>query len=66
VAIAGFMPAKVVLFSSRCKKLADLSSGSFNTIGWDPFGNFFFVAGFGNLPGRYSARCMNALIVTQV
>lgn len=51
VVVAGFMPAKVLLFNSKCKPLFDLGSGAYNLIRWNPFSRFICVAGFGNLPG---------------
>ncbi|PNH08063.1 Eukaryotic translation initiation factor 2A [Tetrabaena socialis] len=51
IAIAGFMPAKVTLFNSSCKPVYDLGSGPYNMVRWNPFGRFFAITGFGNLPG---------------
>lgn len=46
------MPAKVTLFSASCKPVYDLGSGPYNLVRWNPFGRFFAIAGFGNLPGE--------------
>lgn len=51
IAVAGFMPAKVTLFDANCKPVYDLGSGPYNIVRWNPFGRFFCIAGFGNLPG---------------
>ncbi|KXZ56093.1 hypothetical protein GPECTOR_2g975 [Gonium pectorale] len=45
------MPAKVTLFNAACKPVYDLGSGPYNIARWNPFGRFFIIAGFGNLPG---------------
>ncbi|KAG2484504.1 hypothetical protein HYH03_016647 [Edaphochlamys debaryana] len=52
IAVAGFMPAKVTLFNAACKPVYDLGSGPYNMVRWNPFGRFFAIAGFGNLPGE--------------
>lgn len=49
--VAGFMPARVMLFDTRCRPVYDLGSGPYNILRWNPFGRFLCVAGFGNLPG---------------
>lgn len=49
--VAGFMPAKVTLFTDKCKPLYDLGSGPYNLARWNPQGRFLALAGFGNLPG---------------
>eukprot|EP00798_Chlamydomonas_sp_ICE-L_P001418 gene1419-32790_t len=49
--VAGFIPAKVMLYDSKCKPVYDLGSGPYNIVRWNPFGRFLAVAGFGNLPG---------------
>uniref|UniRef100_A0A1D2AE34 Eukaryotic translation initiation factor 2A n=1 Tax=Auxenochlorella protothecoides TaxID=3075 RepID=A0A1D2AE34_AUXPR len=49
--VAGFMPAKVILFNSACVPKFDLGSGPFSMVRWNPFGRYFVLAGFGNLPG---------------
>lgn len=49
--VAGFMPAKTLLFNAKCKPIFDLGSGPHNMIRWNPHGRFLCVAGFGNLPG---------------
>lgn len=49
---AGFMPAKMTLFDANCKPVYDLGNGPYNIARWNPFGRFFIVAGFGNLPGE--------------
>ncbi|EFJ45878.1 eukaryotic translation initiation factor [Volvox carteri f. nagariensis] len=51
ITVAGFMPAKVTLFNAACKPVYDLGSGPYNLVRWNPFGRFFAIAGFGNLPG---------------
>lgn len=49
--VAGFMPAKTTLFTSKCVAKFDLGSGPYSMARWNPFGRFFVLAGFGNLPG---------------
>ena len=49
--VAGFMPAKPVLYTSKCRALFEFTAGPFNTVRWNPFGRFLALAGFGNLPG---------------
>lgn len=49
--VAGFMPAKTLLFSSDCKPIYDFGGGPHNFIRWNPQGRFLCIAGFGNLPG---------------
>eukprot|EP01025_Chloroclados_australasicus_P059651 TRINITY_DN7554_c0_g1_i1.p1 TRINITY_DN7554_c0_g1~~TRINITY_DN7554_c0_g1_i1.p1 ORF type:complete len:634 (+),score=76.72 TRINITY_DN7554_c0_g1_i1:142-2043(+) len=49
--VCGFMPAKTILFDSKCKPIYNIGSGPVNTVRWNPQGRFFVVAGFGNLPG---------------
>lgn len=51
VAVCGFMPAKSTLFNAMCVPKFDLGSGPYSMIRWNPFGRFFVLAGFGNLPG---------------
>jgi len=51
VTVAGFMPAKSTLFSASCVPKFDLGSGPYSLVRWNPFGRFFALAGFGNLPG---------------
>ena len=51
VAVCGFMPAKSTLYTVKCVPKFDLGSGPYSTIRWNPFGRFFVLAGFGNLPG---------------
>lgn len=51
VVVAGFMPAKPVLYTAKCKALFEFTAGPFNTARWSPFGRFLALAGFGNLPG---------------
>lgn len=51
IALAGFMPAKATLFTSKCIPKFDLGSGPYSMVRWNPFGRFFCLAGFGNLPG---------------
>ena len=33
--VAGFMPAKTVLFDSKCKPVFDLGTGPYNIIKWN-------------------------------
>jgi hypothetical protein len=49
------MPSKVTLFDDTCKPVYDLGSGPYSYARWNPFGRFFIIAGFGNLPGRGKA-----------
>ncbi|XP_057477770.1 uncharacterized protein LOC130765376 [Actinidia eriantha] len=49
--VYGFMPASATVFDKKCKPLLELGSGPYNTIRWNPKGNFLCLAGFGNLPG---------------
>ena len=51
VTVAGFMPAKSTLFNASCVPKFDLGSGPYSLVRWNPFGRFFALAGFGNLPG---------------
>ena len=51
VTVAGFMPAKTTLFTSKCVPKFDLGSGPYSMARWNPFGRFLVLAGFGNLPG---------------
>lgn len=51
VTVAGFMPAKSTLFTDSCVPKFDLGSGPYSLVRWNPFGRFFALAGFGNLPG---------------
>jgi len=51
MAVAGFMPAKAVLFSDKLKPLYEVPAGPYNLAKWNPFGRFVALAGFGNLPG---------------
>lgn len=51
IAVAGFMPAKVTLFTDKCVPKYDLGAGPYSLARWNPFGRFLVVAGFGNLPG---------------
>ena len=50
------MPAKVTLFNALCKPVYDLGSGPYNLVRWNPFGRFFAICGFGNLPGEAARR----------
>jgi len=43
---------QVILFDEKCKPIYDLGAGPYNTVRWNPFGQFLLVAGFGNLPGE--------------
>ena len=36
VVVAGFMPAKTVLFDAKCKPVFDLGTGPYNIIKWNP------------------------------
>lgn len=49
--VYGFMPAMATVFDKKCKPLLELGSGPYNTIRWNPKGNYLCLAGFGNLPG---------------
>jgi translation initiation factor 2A len=51
ITVAGFMPAKSTLFNASCVPKFDLGSGPYSLVRWNPFGRFFALAGFGNLPG---------------
>ncbi|KAA6416608.1 MAG: eukaryotic translation initiation factor 2A-like [Trebouxia sp. A1-2] len=60
IVVAGFMPAKTVLFDAKCKPVFDLGTGPYNIIKWNPqasplhahkLGRFLALCGFGNLPG---------------
>ncbi|PIA61085.1 hypothetical protein AQUCO_00300538v1 [Aquilegia coerulea] len=50
--VYGFMPAKATIFNKKCNPLFELGTGPYNTIRWNPKGNFLCLAGFGNLPGE--------------
>lgn len=54
ITVAGFMPAKVTLFTDKCVPKYDLGAGPYSMVRWNPFGRFLVVAGFGNLPGDLS------------
>ncbi|KAG5589599.1 hypothetical protein H5410_040113 [Solanum commersonii] len=45
------MPAMATVFDKKCNPLLELGTGPYNTIRWNPLGNFICLAGFGNLPG---------------
>ncbi|KAI3470228.1 hypothetical protein Pfo_026891 [Paulownia fortunei] len=49
--VYGFMPAMATIFDKKCTPLLELGTGPYNTIRWNPKGNFICLAGFGNLPG---------------
>lgn len=49
--VYGFMPAMATVFDKKCNPLLELGTGPYNTIRWNPLGNFICLAGFGNLPG---------------
>ena len=36
IVVAGFMPAKTMLFSATCKPVFDLGSGPHNLVRWSP------------------------------
>ena len=36
IVVAGYMPAKQVLFDAKCKPVFDLGNGPFNIIKWQP------------------------------
>ncbi len=36
IVVAGFMPAKTVLFDAKCKPVFDLGTGPYNIIKWNP------------------------------
>ena len=36
IVVAGFMPAKTVLFDAKCKPVFDLGTGPYNIIRWNP------------------------------
>lgn len=36
IVVAGFMPAKTVLFDDKCKPVFDLGAGPYNIIKWNP------------------------------
>ena len=38
-------------FTPACAAPPAAGSGPFSTVRWNPFGRFFALAGFGNLPG---------------
>ncbi|KAI8897088.1 eukaryotic translation initiation factor eIF2A-domain-containing protein [Globomyces pollinis-pini] len=52
IVVYGSMPAKATLFDHRTKPMYELGLGPRNTVRYSPTGRFFFVAGFGNLPGE--------------
>jgi translation initiation factor 2A len=51
VVVAGFMPAKSIVFNDKCVPKYDLGSGPYALARWNPWGRFLVLAGFGNLPG---------------
>lgn len=36
IVVAGYMPAKTVLFDAKCKPVFDLGTGPYNIIRWNP------------------------------
>ncbi|GBG91863.1 hypothetical protein CBR_g53754 [Chara braunii] len=68
VVVHGFMPAKAILFDSKCKPLFDFGSASRNFARWSPKGRFLLLAGFGNLPGDlefWDAKALDRLCSTR-
>lgn len=51
IVLSGFMPATCTLFNSKGNKVTEITKNHLNTIRWDPFGQLFILAGFGNLAG---------------
>lgn len=51
IVLSGFMPATCVLYNSKGNKITEITKNHLNTIRWDPFGQLFILAGFGNLAG---------------
>eukprot|EP00271_Cylindrocystis_brebissonii_P005728 TRINITY_DN17941_c0_g1_i1.p1 TRINITY_DN17941_c0_g1~~TRINITY_DN17941_c0_g1_i1.p1 ORF type:complete len:626 (+),score=122.31 TRINITY_DN17941_c0_g1_i1:276-2153(+) len=49
--VHGYMPAKTMLFDSKCRALFDFGSGPRNIVRWSPYNRYICLAGFGNLPG---------------
>ena len=49
--VAGFMPAKSIVFNDKCVPKYDLGSGPYALARWNHWGRFLVLAGFGNLPG---------------
>lgn len=54
------MPAKMTLFDALCKPVFDLGNGPYSIARWNPFGRFFIIAGFGNLPGEGCAAAQRS------
>lgn len=48
----GHMPAQTTVFDARCQPVADLGTGSRNTLRWSPNARMLAVGGFGNLQGQ--------------
>lgn len=49
--VYGFMPAKAVLFNTKCEKIFDFGTGPRSVVQYNPQGNILLIAGFGNLRG---------------
>lgn len=45
IVVAGFMPAKTMLFSATCKPVFDLGSGPHNLVRWSPQVAFLQICG---------------------
>lgn len=52
IVISGYMPGKTVLYRPNGVKLKEIAQHHRNTIRWNPFGDLFIIAGFGNLQGE--------------
>jgi len=50
--VYGYMPAKAVLFNTKCDPIYDFGTGSRNAIYYNTFGNILLLGGFGNLRGQ--------------
>jgi len=48
----GYMPAQTTIFDTKCVPVADLGTGSRNTLRWSPNARLLCVGGFGNLQGQ--------------
>ncbi|EGR33544.1 hypothetical protein IMG5_049810 [Ichthyophthirius multifiliis] len=49
--ISGYMPAKPVLYTSKCEPIFQFGNTHRNTIRYSPNGRFVLIGGFGNISG---------------
>jgi translation initiation factor 2A len=61
IVIAGFMPATSHFYTAAGNKKDQIAKHHRNTVKWNPFGNLFLIAGFGNLQGEVDVYEKNSL-----